>query len=80
MTFKTNQTNTKPNRKNKTVLKASFKHENIEINDQYSDEFLDKIDIWMELAMQIFSTDTTVRSDTEKVLKEFNSQSLATRV
>ena len=34
----------------------------------------------MELAMQIISTDKTVRNDTIEDLKEFNSQSLSTQV
>ena len=33
----------------------------------------------MELAMQIISTDQTVRNNTVQDLKEFNSQSLSTR-
>ena len=33
----------------------------------------------MELAMQIISTDKTVRSNTADDLKEFNNQSLATQ-
>ena len=33
----------------------------------------------MELAMQIISSDKTVRNDTVQDLKEFNSQSLATQ-
>ena len=33
----------------------------------------------MELAMQIISTDKTVRNDTIQDSKEFNSQSLATQ-
>ena len=33
----------------------------------------------MELAMQLISTDQTVRDDTIQDLKEFNSQSLSTR-
>ena len=33
----------------------------------------------MELAMQISSSDKTVRNDTIEDLKEFNSQSLSTR-
>ena len=33
----------------------------------------------MELAMQTFSNDKTVRNDTVQDLKEFNSQSLATQ-
>ena len=33
----------------------------------------------MELAMQIISNDKTVRGDTVKDLKEFNSQSLSTK-
>ena len=33
----------------------------------------------MELAMQIISTDKTVRNDTIEDLKEFNSQSLTTQ-
>ena len=37
--LKTNQT--KPNKKNKTVLKAGSVQENIEINEHYLDEILD---------------------------------------
>ena len=33
----------------------------------------------MDLAMQIISTDKTVRNDTIEDLKEFNSQSLTTQ-
>ena len=33
----------------------------------------------MELAMELSSTDKTVRNDTKQDLKEFNSQSLSTR-
>ena len=33
----------------------------------------------MELAMQLISTDQTVRDDTIEHLKDFNSQSLSTR-
>ena len=33
----------------------------------------------MDLALQLVSTDQTVRNDTIEVLKEFNSQSLSTR-
>ena len=33
----------------------------------------------MDLAMQIISTDKTIRSDTMEDLKEFNSQSLTTQ-
>ena len=33
----------------------------------------------MELAMQIISNDKTVRNDTIRDLKDFNSQSLSTR-
>ena len=33
----------------------------------------------MEVAMQILSSDKTVRNDTMQDLKEFNSQSLATQ-
>ena len=34
----------------------------------------------MDLAIQIFANDNTVRSDAVQGLKEFNSQSLSTRV
>ena len=60
-------------------LKGGFVHDNVEINDQYSDETLDNNDIQMDLAMQIISTDKTVRNDTMQVLKEFNSQSSSSR-
>ena len=42
---KTTQTNVKPKRKNKNILKPGSVHKNIEINDQYSDEILDNNDI-----------------------------------
>ena len=42
--LKTNQTNTKSNKKIKSALKAGFIQENIEINDQYLDEILDNKD------------------------------------
>ena len=38
--LKTTQTNTKPNRTSKNVLRVGSLQENIEINDQYSDETL----------------------------------------
>ena len=41
--FKTNQT--KSNKKNKSVLKAGSMHENVEINEHYLDEILNKNDI-----------------------------------
>ena len=55
-------------------------HENVEINDQYSDEILNNIDIKLDLAMQTTANDKTVRSDTVHDLKNFNNQSLATQV
>ena len=39
--LETTQTNTKPNKKNKSILKTGSMHENDEINDQYLDEYLD---------------------------------------
>ena len=62
--------------KSKNKLKGGA---NIEINEQYLDEILDKNDTKMDLAVQIVSIDKTVRNDTKQVLKEFNSQSLATQ-
>ena len=41
--------------KTKNNLKGGFVHDNVEINDQYSEIFLDKKDIKMDLAMQIIS-------------------------
>ena len=52
---------------------------NNEINEHYSDEFLQNDDPKMEIAMRIFSNDKTVRKDTIQDLKDFNSQSLATQ-
>ena len=43
--LKTTQTNTKSDQKNKNILKAGSIHENIGINDQYLDGFLDNNDI-----------------------------------
>ena len=51
---------------------------NIEINEHYLDEILHNNSSQMELAMQIISTDKTVRNDTIEDLKDFNSQSLTT--
>ena len=39
------QTNRKPNKKNKNILKAGSIHKNTEINNQYLDEVLDNDDI-----------------------------------
>ena len=69
--LKTNDT--KPNKKNKYVLKAGSIQENIEINEHYLDEILDNNNIQMDLAMQIISTDKAVRYDTIEDLNGFNS-------
>ena len=63
----------------KHALKAGSIHENIEINDEYSDEILLNKIIELELAMQIISNDKTLRSNRVNDLKEFNNQSLATQ-
>ena len=68
------------NQRNKNILKADSVHKNIEINDEYLEEILYKYDLSMDLTMQIISNDETVRSNTVKDLKEFNSQPLATEV
>ena len=65
--------------KTKNNLKAGSVPENIEINEHYLDEFLYNNDMKMDLAMQIISTDKTVRNDTIENLKVFNSQSLSTK-
>ena len=52
---------------------------NIKFNDKYLNDMLHKINFQMDLAMQFISTDKTVRSDIVQVVKEFNSQSLATQ-
>ena len=61
--------------KTKNNLKGGFVHDNVEINDQYLDELLDNINIQMDLAIQIISTDKTVRNVTIQDLKNFNNQS-----
>ena len=43
--------------------------ENIEIDDQYLGEFLDTIDIKMDLAIQIKANEKTVGIDTLEVTK-----------
>ena len=43
--FKTSQTNSKSNSKNKNFLKTGSIHEGIELSDQYSDEISDNNDI-----------------------------------
>ena len=53
--------------------------ENFEINEQYFDELFDNSDKRMDLAMQIFSTEKTVRNETVEDLKVFNSQSVTTQ-
>ena len=63
----------KSSKRNKNTLKGGSVHENIEINEHYLDENLHKNDIKTELAMQIISKDKTVRGNTVKGLKEFNS-------
>ena len=68
------QTNTKSNKRNKNILKAGSMQENIEINEHYLDEILDNNNIYMDLALQIVSTNETVRNDTTEDLKEFNCQ------
>ena len=77
--FKTTQTITKSNRKNKNILKFGSVHENNEIIDQVLDKILDNNHIYMELAMQIIPSDKTVRTNTIAELIEFNLQSLITQ-
>ena len=72
--LKTTQTNTKFNKKNKNILKGGSVQENIEINDQFLDEVLDKNDMQMDLAMHIIFTDKAVRKNTTEDLEEFISQ------
>ena len=50
---------------------------NNEIREKYLNETLHNYNLYMELAMQIFSNDQTVRSNTVQDFKKFNSQSLA---
>ena len=50
-----------------------------EINNEYLDEILQKINLQLELAMQIISNDKTVRSVTVQDLKDVNAQSLTTQ-
>ena len=51
---------------------------NIELNEHYSDEILNKNDIQMDLVMQVISSAKSVRNDTMQDIKEFNNQSLTT--
>ena len=67
-------------RESKISLKGGSVHKNIEINGEDSDEILHNNNLYMELAMQIFSKDQTVRNNTVQGLKDFDSQSLATQV
>ena len=68
-------TSNEPVKNKRNKLKSGF----VENNDQCLDEILDNNDIKKDLAMQIISTDKTVRGDTIEDLKEFNSQFLITR-
>ena len=52
---------------------------NVEITHQNLDEILNNNNIDMELAMEIISNDQTIRSETVKDLKDFNSQSSSTQ-
>ena len=52
---------------------------NFEINDEFLEENLRKNNLFMELAMQIISTDQTVRCKTAQDLEDFNTQSLVTQ-
>ena len=63
----------------KNNLKGGSVHENVEISDEYLDENLQNNNFQMDLAMQILSSNKTVRNDTIQDLKDFNSQSLTTR-
>ena len=65
------------NKKNK--LKGGSLQENIEINEHYLDKILKNNIIKMELAMQLISTDQTIRNDTMQDLRDFNEQSLSTQ-
>ena len=63
--------------KNKNSLKSGSLHKNIEINGEYLDESFHNNILQMELAMQSFSKDQTVRSNILQDLKAFKSQSVA---
>ena len=65
-----------PDPSKKSKLKSDG---DIEINDEYLDESLHNNNFHLELARQIVSNDKSVRVNTVQVLKEFNSQSLATQ-
>ena len=47
---------------------------NIEIHDEYLDEFLHNNNLWIELAKQFISNDQSVSSDTVQDSKEFSSK------
>ena len=49
---------------------------NREIDAEYSDEFIHKNNLQMELAKQMTSNDKTARNNTVQSLKGFNSQPL----
>ena len=57
------ETNMKSNRGNKNIVKTGSIQGNIEINEHNLGEILNIDDIKMDLAMQIISTDKTVRND-----------------
>ena len=65
--------------KTRNNLKGGSVQVNLEINEHYLDGILDNNNIKVELAMQIISTDKTVRKDTIQDLKDFNQQSLTTQ-
>ena len=60
--------------KKKNNVKAGSVHDNVEINEHYLDEILQKNNPQMELVMQIIPNDKTLRKDTIQELKDFNSQ------
>ena len=65
--------------KNKNNSKTGSVPEIVENKEKYLDEFLHNNNLRMKLAMQNFSNDSTVRSDTVQDSKDFNSQSLTTQ-
>ena len=67
------------NKGNENFLKGGSLYKDIELDDKNLDEVLHNNNLQVEFAMQIISNDQTVRSNTVQELKDFNSQSLATR-
>ena len=69
----------KRNTSKKSKEKCGSLKETFDNIDEYLNETLHNINLWMELGMQNISNDKTVRSNTVQDMKDFNVQSITTQ-